>query len=52
MPTREELTTKAKAMFAKTKSMEEIADRAYELILASVGPRLAAPIESRPSHAG
>jgi stearoyl-CoA desaturase (delta-9 desaturase) len=42
MPSREELMTKARSMFAKTKSLEEIADRAYELLLASVGPRLAA----------
>jgi len=48
MPSREELTAKAKAMFARTKSLEEIADRAYELLLASVGNRLAAAIESRP----
>jgi stearoyl-CoA desaturase (delta-9 desaturase) len=41
MPSREELTAKAKAMFARTKSLEEIADRAYELLLASVGSRLA-----------
>jgi len=42
MPSREELTAKAKAMFARTKSLDEIADRAYELLLASVGSRLAA----------
>jgi stearoyl-CoA desaturase (delta-9 desaturase) len=41
MPSREELTAKAKAMFARTKSLDEIADRAYELLLASVGSRLA-----------
>ncbi len=48
MPSREEITAKAKAMFAKTKSMEEITDRAYELLLAAVGPRLVAFIENRP----
>ncbi|MGI8723982.1 MAG: acyl-CoA desaturase [Methyloceanibacter sp.] len=42
MPSREELSAKAKAMFARTKSLEEIVDRAYELLLASVGTRLAA----------
>ena len=52
MPTREEITAKAKAMFAKTRSMEEISDRAYELLLAAVGPRLVASIESRPQSAG
>ncbi len=48
MPTREELTARARAMFAKTKSLEEIADRAHELLLASVGSRLAAALDSRP----
>jgi stearoyl-CoA desaturase (delta-9 desaturase) len=47
MPSREELTAKAKAMFAKTKSLEEIADRAYEMLLASVGTKLAGAIEGR-----
>jgi stearoyl-CoA desaturase (delta-9 desaturase) len=48
MPSREELAAKARAMFAKTKSMEEIADRAYEMLLASVGAKLAGALESRP----
>lgn len=52
MPSREEITAKAKAMFAKTKSMEDITDRAYELLLAAVGPRLVASIEGRPQTAG
>ena len=37
MPTREDLSAAAKAMFARTPSLDEIADRAYELLLASVG---------------
>jgi stearoyl-CoA desaturase (delta-9 desaturase) len=45
MPTREDLSAAAKAMFARTPSLDEIADRAYELLLASVGRSLAAPIE-------
>ena len=48
MPSREDLTATAKAMFAKTKSLEEIADRAYEMLLASVGAKLAGALESRP----
>ncbi|MGK2921191.1 MAG: acyl-CoA desaturase [Methyloceanibacter sp.] len=48
MPSREELSAKARAMFAKTKSMEEIADRAYEMLLASVGAKLAGTLERRP----
>jgi stearoyl-CoA desaturase (Delta-9 desaturase) len=47
LPTREELLAEAKAMFAKTRSLDEIVDRAYELLLESVGPRLAAPVLAR-----
>jgi len=42
IPTREEFVAKAKAMFTKTPSLDDIVDRAYELLLASVGTRLAA----------
>jgi stearoyl-CoA desaturase (delta-9 desaturase) len=42
MPSREEILARARAMFAKTPSLEDIADRAYEMLLASVGARLAA----------
>jgi stearoyl-CoA desaturase (Delta-9 desaturase) len=45
LPSREEFQASAKAMFAKTRSLEEIVDRAYELLLVSVGRRLAAPVE-------
>jgi stearoyl-CoA desaturase (delta-9 desaturase) len=45
VPGREELLAAARAKFARTKSLEEIVDRAYELLLASVGARLAASIE-------
>ena len=44
MPTREEFLAEAKAMFARTRSLDEIVDRAYELLLASVGTRIAAPM--------
>lgn len=47
MPTREDLTAKARAIFARTQSLEEIVDRAYVLLLASVGTYLAAPVERR-----
>jgi stearoyl-CoA desaturase (delta-9 desaturase) len=47
IPTREEFLREARAMFARTKSLDEIVDRAYELLLTSVGTRLAAPIESK-----
>jgi stearoyl-CoA desaturase (Delta-9 desaturase) len=43
IPSREEFLLQAKAMFARTKSLEEIVDRAHELLLAAVGSRLSAP---------
>ena len=42
MPTREELLAGARAMFAKTPSIEDIVDRAHDMLLAAVGARLAA----------
>jgi stearoyl-CoA desaturase (delta-9 desaturase) len=47
IPTREEFLREARAMFARTKSLDEIVDRAYELLLISVSTRLARPIESK-----
>jgi stearoyl-CoA desaturase (Delta-9 desaturase) len=47
MPTREDFLAQAKAMFARTPSLDEIADRAYEILLASVGRCLAAPVQQR-----
>jgi stearoyl-CoA desaturase (Delta-9 desaturase) len=46
IPTREEFLREAKAMFARTSSLDEIVDRAHELLLASVGARLTAPIKN------
>lgn len=40
MPTRDQFLAEAKAMFAKTISLDDIVDRAYELLLESVGSRL------------
>jgi stearoyl-CoA desaturase (delta-9 desaturase) len=37
LPTRPELLAHARSIFAKTASLEEIADRAYELVLEKVG---------------
>jgi len=42
MPTRDEILAGAKAMYAKTPSIDEIADRAHDMLLAAVGARLAA----------
>jgi len=41
MPSREEFLAQAKAMFARTPSLDDIVDRAYMLLLASIGTRLA-----------
>jgi stearoyl-CoA desaturase (Delta-9 desaturase) len=46
IPTREEFLREAKAKFARTRSLEEIVDRAYDLLLAAVGTRLAASFET------
>ena len=40
MPTRDQFLAEARAMFAKTISLDDIVDRAYELLLESVGSRL------------
>ena len=49
MPSREELAAKAKATLARSPSLEDIVDRAHELLLASVGTRLIRLTEDRPS---
>jgi stearoyl-CoA desaturase (delta-9 desaturase) len=41
MPGREELMAQAKAMFARSPSIDDIVDRGYELLLASIGRHLA-----------
>ncbi|HVJ33960.1 MAG TPA: acyl-CoA desaturase [Terriglobia bacterium] len=41
LPSREEFLAAAKARFAKTISLDDIVDRAYELLLASIGTHLA-----------
>jgi len=48
IPSREDVVARAKASFAKTPSLDEIVDRAHELLLASVGSRLV-PAERRSS---
>jgi stearoyl-CoA desaturase (delta-9 desaturase) len=42
MPTRDEMRARANAMFAKTASLDNIVDRAHDMLLAMVGARLAA----------
>ena len=43
LPTRDEFVAQAKAMFARTRSLDDIVDRAYEYLLAAVGSHLAVP---------
>ncbi len=40
LPTRDEFLAEAKAMFARTRSLDDIVDRAYEFLLTSVGSHL------------
>ncbi len=40
LPTREEVLARATTMFARTRSMDAIVERAYELMLASIAARL------------
>src|SRR5262249_12779972 len=40
LPSRDEILTRARAMFAKTPSMEDIADRAHALLLEAIAARL------------
>ena len=47
LPGREAFLAEARAMFAKTRSLDDIVDRAYELLLAAVGTHLAAPAAQR-----
>jgi stearoyl-CoA desaturase (delta-9 desaturase) len=47
LPTREEVLARATTMFARTRSMDDIAERAYELVLDAIATRLrlaAAPV--------
>jgi stearoyl-CoA desaturase (Delta-9 desaturase) len=43
MPSRNQLLAEAQEMFAKTRSLDDIVDRAYELLVESVGSLLLAP---------
>ena len=42
LPTRDDIRARATAMFAKTPSLDNIVDRAHDMLLAAVGARLAA----------
>ncbi len=45
IPSRAELLAEAKVLFAKTTSLDDIVDRARELLLAAVGERLSGSVE-------
>jgi stearoyl-CoA desaturase (delta-9 desaturase) len=49
IPTREEFLAEARIMFAPTRSMNEIVDRAYDILLASIGARLLASAQHDPT---
>ena len=51
MPSRNELLARAQAMFARTRSLDEIVDRAYQLLLESVSSHLAASLQLQPQRA-
>ena len=45
LPSREQLVAQAKSMFAHSTSLDEIVDRAHELILKTIGMRLVATVK-------
>jgi stearoyl-CoA desaturase (delta-9 desaturase) len=49
LPSREEIFARATAMYAKTPSIEEVVDRAYGLLVESIGNRLRASALSAPA---
>ena len=51
MPTRDELLAQAQAMFVLTPSLDEIVDRAYRLVLGSIGSQLVASLQRVPQRA-
>ena len=48
IPSREELVARARATLAKSPSLDDIVDRAHELLLASVGTRLTVALQRAP----
>jgi stearoyl-CoA desaturase (delta-9 desaturase) len=51
IPTRDELLAQAQAMFVRTPSLDEIVDRAYQLVLRSIGSQLVASLQRAPQRA-
>jgi stearoyl-CoA desaturase (delta-9 desaturase) len=49
MPTRDEVLARATTMFARTRSMDDIVERAYELVLDSIAARLCGAAAALPA---
>jgi stearoyl-CoA desaturase (delta-9 desaturase) len=49
LPTREEVLARATTMFARTHSMDDIVERAYQLMLASIAARLCGAAVAAPA---
>ncbi len=45
LPTRDEIGARASSMFVKTRSLDEIVERAHRMILEAVGTRLAVAVD-------
>ena len=50
MPTRDELLAQAQAMFVRTPSLDDIVDRAYQLVLGSIGSQLVVSLQRAPQR--
>ncbi len=49
VPSREDLLAAAKSMFVRTRSLDEIVERAYEVLLVAISTRLAASTSAAPA---
>ena len=49
LPSREDIVAEARSMFARTRSLDDIVDRAHALLLASIGAHLAAQADQQQS---
>ena len=50
MPTRDELLAQAQAMFVRSPSLDDIVDRAYQLVLGSIGSQLVVSLQRAPQR--
>ncbi len=49
VPSREDLLAAAKSMFVRTRSLDDIVERAYEVLLVAISTRLAASTSAAPA---